>query len=217
MYSMRFCPFAERARLVLQAKNIPYELVNVYLWDKPEWFADKNPNTVVPVLEQDGKIVYESLIVADYLDALYPDQRPLYSKDAYQKAQDKMVIAFFQDKVMGSFLKLLKGENQEAKEKLLTELGKLGEKLKDRGTNFFGGDQPGMVDFVIWPFFTRFRSFWVLGENADLPDSLPVLQTWKARMMEDPTVKSTIIPEKSLNAYASNYRSSNPTFMVDDY
>ncbi|XP_072044774.1 glutathione S-transferase omega-1-like [Amphiura filiformis] len=219
IYSCIFCPFSERARLVLHAKNIPHELVNVNLWTKPEWFADKNPSAAVPVLEQDGKIVYDSRIVADYLDELYPDQRPLYSKDAYQKAQDKMVIAIFEDKVHGAFWKSrsAKGKDQEAKEKFLTGLGKLDEKLKDRGTNFFGGDQPGMVDFVMWPFFARLKSYSVLGENADLPDSLPVLQAWKARMMEDPTVKSTILPDKSYSDYDYYYRNPNTTFNVDDY
>ena len=34
----RFCPFAERTILVLLAKNIPFEVVNINLKRKPEWF-----------------------------------------------------------------------------------------------------------------------------------------------------------------------------------
>ncbi|XP_072017547.1 glutathione S-transferase omega-1-like [Amphiura filiformis] len=219
LYSMKFCPFAERTRLVLQAKNIPHEIVNIKLWDKPEWFADKNPITKVPVLEQVGNIVYESLIVADCLDELYPDQRPLYSKDVYQKAQDKMVIAFFEDKVIGTFYKSRQawGKDQEATDKLLTEFGKLNEKLKNRGTTFFGGDQPGMVDFMLWPFIVRVKSYWVLGENVDLPDSFAFLQAWKAHMMEDPTVKSTILPDKAYDEFGDFYRTPNESFNVEDY
>ena len=76
-----------------------HEVVNVNTWIKPEWFVDKNPNALVPVLEKDGQIVYESLITSDYLDELYPDQRPMYPKDAYLKARDKIVIGLFGDKV----------------------------------------------------------------------------------------------------------------------
>ena len=68
-------------------------------WEKPKWFFDKNPNALVPVLEKDSRIVYESLITSEYLDELHPDQRPLYPEDPYAKARDKMVIGFFCDKV----------------------------------------------------------------------------------------------------------------------
>ncbi|XP_072045441.1 glutathione S-transferase omega-1-like [Amphiura filiformis] len=216
IYSMKFCPYAERTRLVLQAKNIPYELVNVNTWIKPEWFVDKNPSALVPVLEKDGQIVYESLITSDYLDELYPDQRPMYPKDTYQKAKDKMVIGLFGDKISGAFWKsaIGRGKDQEAKEKLITELGKLDAELKQRGTNFFGGEQPGMVDYMIWPFFARFTSHFVFGDNADLPDSLPVLQAYKARMMEDPTVKSSILPDKAYTEFITHYRT--PTTKFDE-
>ena len=74
-------------------------MVNVNTWIKADWFFEKNPNALVPILEKDGQIVYESLITSEYLDDLYPDQRPLFPKDEYQKARDKMVIGLFGDKV----------------------------------------------------------------------------------------------------------------------
>ena len=60
--------------------------------DKPEWLFEKNPLGKVPVLELDsGEIIYESLIIADYLDEKYP-QTPLNSKNPIQKAKDRMFI-----------------------------------------------------------------------------------------------------------------------------
>ncbi|XP_072049272.1 glutathione S-transferase omega-1-like [Amphiura filiformis] len=216
IYSMKFCPYADRTRLVLHAKNIPHETVNVNTWIKPEWFFDKNPSALVPVLEKDDKIIYESFITSDYLDELYPDQRPLHSKDAYQKANDKMVLQYFNDKVNGAFWKAAgkRGQDPELKEKFLTEIEKLEEELEQRGTNFFGGAElPGMLDYMIWPFFARLRNHFVLGGN-DLPDSLPVLQAWKARMLEDPSVKSILLPEKAYIEWHTNYRT--PTTMFDE-
>ena len=35
---LRFCPFAQRTILVLLAKNIPFDVVNINLKKKPEWF-----------------------------------------------------------------------------------------------------------------------------------------------------------------------------------
>ena len=53
----------QRARLVLAAKGIEYECININLKDKPEWFFDLNPVGKIPVIEHpDGKVIYESAI-----------------------------------------------------------------------------------------------------------------------------------------------------------
>lgn len=44
IYSMRFCPYAQRTILVLNAKKIDYEVININLTEKPEWFTSKSPN-----------------------------------------------------------------------------------------------------------------------------------------------------------------------------
>ena len=54
---------SQRARLVLAAKGIEYERVNINLKDKPEWFLELNPRGTVPVIEHpDGRVIYESAI-----------------------------------------------------------------------------------------------------------------------------------------------------------
>lgn len=40
---MLYCPYAERARLVLKLKNVPHDIVNVDLKNKPEWLFQLNP------------------------------------------------------------------------------------------------------------------------------------------------------------------------------
>ena len=67
LYNMRFCPFAERTVLVLLAKNLPFEVVNIDLKKKPDWFV-KSTLGKVPVVLHKGKIIPESLITSDYLD-----------------------------------------------------------------------------------------------------------------------------------------------------
>ncbi len=72
-------------------------MINVSLSDKPEWLYEKNPNAKVPVIEfdSDDKILYESLVISDYIDELYPDKRPLSPKDPYQKAKDRLFVDTF--------------------------------------------------------------------------------------------------------------------------
>uniref|UniRef100_A0A4W5NP76 Glutathione S-transferase omega 2 n=1 Tax=Hucho hucho TaxID=62062 RepID=A0A4W5NP76_9TELE len=90
LYSMRFCPFAHRTRLVLHAKGINHDTVNINLKDKPEWFLKKNPLGLVPTLEtSSGQVIYESPITCDYLDEVYTEN------DAGEFLQDNTI--FLQD------------------------------------------------------------------------------------------------------------------------
>lgn len=108
LYSMRFCPFAHRAHLVLEAKNIPYHTAYIDLHQKPEWLTQKSPLGKVPALEipsVKGDPLIESLIIADYLDEQYP-QNPLNSKDPLQKARDRILIERF-NAFIGPFYRLM--------------------------------------------------------------------------------------------------------------
>lgn len=94
---MRFCPYAQRAHLVLGAKNIPYHTAFINLNEKPEWLTQKSPLGKVPALEipaVGGDPLIESLVIAEYLDEQYP-QNPLLPKDPLAKAREKILIERF--------------------------------------------------------------------------------------------------------------------------
>lgn len=72
-----------------------HDVVNCQLKEKPEWLLERNYNGKVPVLEfPDGQILYESLVVAEYIDDVYKS-RPLYPTDPFQKAVDQIWVADF--------------------------------------------------------------------------------------------------------------------------
>ena len=97
---MRFCPFAQRAHLILEAKNIPYHTVFINLRQKPEWFRGKVPTLELPSVK--GDPLTESLVIADYLDAAYP-QNPINSKDPLQRARDRILMERFYSLIMSNF------------------------------------------------------------------------------------------------------------------
>ncbi|GFR70613.1 omega class glutathione-s-transferase [Elysia marginata] len=93
LYNMRFCPFAQRTRLVLLHKNIPHEVVNVHLKSKPDWFLELNPLGQVPVLQIDDKVVPESTATCEWLDDVYPENR-LTPVDPYRRAWDRVLTEY---------------------------------------------------------------------------------------------------------------------------
>ncbi len=56
--------FFQRARLILAAKGVKYNCINIDLNNKPEWFFDLTPYGEVPVVIHNSHNVYESLICA---------------------------------------------------------------------------------------------------------------------------------------------------------
>lgn len=62
LYSFRRCPYAIRARLALKAAQLPVELREVALRDKPQAMLAISPKGTVPVLQlPDGQVIEQSL------------------------------------------------------------------------------------------------------------------------------------------------------------
>lgn len=72
-----------------------HEIININLKNKPEWFFEKNPFGLVPVLENtQGHLITESVITCEYLDEAYPEKK-LFPDDPYEKACQKMTFELF--------------------------------------------------------------------------------------------------------------------------
>ncbi|EDW33421.1 GL15503 [Drosophila persimilis] len=155
LFSMRFCPYAERAHLVLNAKKVPYHTVYINLTEKPEWLVEVSPLLKVPALQLPGEkgepSLIESLIIAEYLDEKYP-QNPLLPKDPLKRAEDKILVERF-SAVTNAFMKILFHSTGLDDYWLALEIFE--KELVKRGTPFFGGDRPGFVDYMIWPWLER--------------------------------------------------------------
>ena len=68
LVNMRFCPYAQRTALCLNAKNVEYGVINSQLKNKPNWLWEINPIGKVPVLIHDGNTIYESLVTCEYIE-----------------------------------------------------------------------------------------------------------------------------------------------------
>ena len=69
-----------------------HETININLSNKPEWYLkNKNPRGLVPTLELNGEVIYESDITSTFVDETYPG-RKLTTTDSLKKAKELMFM-----------------------------------------------------------------------------------------------------------------------------
>ena len=69
-------PFVRKVRIVLEEKRIPYEYVHARPSLPGSPVPEHNPLAKIPVLVTgEGKSIYDSPVIVDYLDALVPEPR----------------------------------------------------------------------------------------------------------------------------------------------
>ncbi|KAF3420985.1 hypothetical protein E2986_05549 [Frieseomelitta varia] len=212
LYSMKFCPYAQRIHLVLDAKHIPHDVVYINLTNKPEWLLEKSPLGKVPVIElEEGKTLYESLVIAEYLDDAYPHNK-LYPTDPLAKAKDKLLIDRF-NSVINTMYKLLY-TNRDVFDEVLSELEFFERELASKETPFFNGNSPGMLDFMIWPWWERSDVIRVLyGDQFSIPrDKFKRLLEWKSAMKENPVVQASYLDTEVHAKYMRSRRAGTPQY-----
>ena len=133
-------------------------MINVNLISKPKWFVEMNPSGKVPTILYNNEVYYESLAVCDLLDEVFETSPKLNPESAEGKAKVKMALADF-DAAIRHYYTIIRStkpmeELQEMKEKFQTSLQPFEAKLNDK-MYFSGTDTPGMLDYMIWPWFER--------------------------------------------------------------
>ncbi|PSN30294.1 hypothetical protein C0J52_25554 [Blattella germanica] len=180
---------------------------------KPDWLYEKSPLGKVPALElENGDTLYESLIIADYLDEKYP-QKSLYPKDPLKKAKDKLMIEQF-NKVISSLYKLYQNMDRDYLDRIMKELDVFEREIASRGKAFFGGDKPGMLDYMIWPWCERSEMLKVMGgDDFVLPRnrflrlaSISFIMEWRNAMKEEESVQVSYLEPEIHAKYVNSHR-----------
>ena len=96
LYDFHGSPCARRVRIVMLEKGLEWEtrLVDLTKMEqkRPE-YLELNPNGLVPTLVHGDRVIYESNVITEYLDAVFPEPR-LYPADPWLCARAKMWQAF---------------------------------------------------------------------------------------------------------------------------
>ncbi|HTU57620.1 MAG TPA: glutathione S-transferase family protein [Polyangiales bacterium] len=207
LFSARACPFAHRTRLVLSHKKLPFELVEVDLQNKPAWFDAKlSGYGKVPALEHNGQHLWESAVVNEYLEEVFPEPR-LLPVDAVERARARIWIDYANTRFVGAFGKLLRlredGDEAAARRELTESLSFIERGLAADGP-FFLGAEPSLVDLAFYPWFERWPALEQL-RSFPLPRELERLHRWVAAVRELPAVREHA---NAPDYYVQRYRST---------
>jgi glutathione S-transferase len=187
----------DRSKIVLAEKRLSWESVRVRLAQKeqkkPE-FLKLNPYGKIPVLVDDGKVLFESCIINEYLDEKYPDP-PLMPKDPYLRGRGRVLIDYALNyahepywALRGEMLKSHAQQNQavlaETRDKLRRLFTYLDEELDNK--DFFTGGF-SLTDIAILPRLVRMETYGALPAP-----SLPRLGAWLERMKARSSVKAIL-------------------------
>jgi RNA polymerase-associated protein len=178
LYDAARCPFCARVRIVLAEKGLSYETVEIDLADRPAWLYDLNPAGKVPVLDEDGWILPESAVIAEYLNERYPEP-PLWPDDPGERAAGRLLVFRFDD-FSQPYYAFRRGEDG-AQERFEGELAALDSVLA--GMPWLTGRGFGLADVAFLPWLLRARD--LLG--IDLAP-WQALDDWVARSCERPSV-----------------------------
>eukprot|EP00854_Cymbomonas_tetramitiformis_P007709 gene7709-9171_t len=78
-----WCPYCQKVWMMIEEKQIPCKIEKINMrsyGDKPDWFLQKVPSGLLPVIELDNKMITESLVIMQILEAEFPD-RPMIPSD----------------------------------------------------------------------------------------------------------------------------------------
>ncbi len=91
---------SRRVRITLAEKEIDWVSHHVDIHTKKEqledWYKAINPNSYVPALDHDGKILIESLVIMQYLDEVFDTGAKLVPGDAYERGMMRVWMDRFE-------------------------------------------------------------------------------------------------------------------------
>ncbi len=213
LYDNPLSPYALKIRVILYEKGLDFEKHEIHTEEQRDDLLRVNPRAEVPALVDGDAVLYDSKIIAEYLEEKYP-AHPLLPRDPVSRARcraleliadtqiDSAVLSvalfkIFRPELAGTFPDAL-GAAVAVLERCYAALdrGLTGDFLL--GT--FSRADACLIPFVATAAFT--------GVAPD--ERTPHLAAWLARMNARPSVQRAM--QEALDAYARSQSIANPLF-----
>ena len=209
IYSSARCPYAQRTRMLMIEKEIPFELTEVDLRNKPDWFLAVSPYGKVPVIVDDGQTIYESAIINEYLDEKYISI-PMMPEEPVERAKARIWMDYCTNKYLTLSRKLLVDHGNEElqtenKKKMKESLIYIEKECFEKNANgpFWLGNKISLVDLHYAPFFERFGAFKELF-GVEWPEECIKISNWWSAIQKRDSYKMTVLPTEE---HVALYRS----------
>ena len=208
--SFKICPFVQRVTALLEVKHIPYDIEFISLSDKPRWFLDISPNGQVPVLiTSEGRALFESDAIAEYLDEAYPALQPDLSPEdrainrawSHLASKNYLVQCGAQRSPDEDILQQRNAKLAQAFDRMEAQLGE---------GPYFGGEEIGMVDIAWLPLLHR-ADIVFKHSGYDFVGERPRLKAWQGRLLTGDLAARSVAPD-FLEAFSAFYL-SDETFL----
>ncbi|MBN3945327.1 MAG: glutathione S-transferase family protein [Nostoc sp. NMS7] len=179
LYFAKASTFSQRTRVVLLEKGIDFTPIEIDLQNKPDGYTQISRYGKVPAIKHGDVEIYESAIINEYLDEVFPEP-PLLPRDPAAKAIARIWIDYANTRFVPAFNKFLRGKDSQEQEQGRKEFTEALLYIEQEGLgkgDYLLGDQFSLVDISFYPWFERlpvlehFRKF-------TLPAETPRLQTW---------------------------------------
>jgi len=169
LYRFAFSTNVERVALALAHKGLEAESVWIDPDDRSE-IERVSGQRLVPVLEEDGRVVSDSMEIVSYLEERYPEP-PLYPADPARRAELDVFVEWF-NRVWK------RAPNEIEAELLKTEpdrerIAALGAQMREwlglfeallDGRDYLFGNEPSAADFAAFP-FVKYAVLWEEGDD----------------------------------------------------
>jgi glutathione S-transferase len=221
LYWNKICPFVQRAWIALLEKSVPTELVFVPLdGDTPAWYKAINPRETVPTLGHGDKIIFESMLIVQYVDESFGQPGSLFPGNALTRYKISYFIDQVGEELIGGlygYLRDASDANREGAVNALKYINKLAEDQSADGP-FFLGATFSAADIALVPFLDRFRTTLGVYRNFDIFEHAPRLRKLLTAALERPSVgQSSQSGDFYLNAYKGYAKQDPPVRLFKLY
>lgn len=159
----------------------------------------------MPTLEYDNKPLYESTVVAEFIEDAYPEHLPkLMPSSPYEKARMKIWMDFVTSRIIPSFHRFLQFQPdssspdgiEKVRSDFIGNLKQFAQEMDEEGP-YFMGPEISLIDLNIAPWAVRLWVFDHFKGGLNLPQQGPDAQVWKRfqRWLEAiearPSIKNT--------------------------
>jgi glutathione S-transferase len=192
--------------------DFEYKEIELGKDNKTDWFRALNPNGTVPVIKHRETVVYESLVVNEYLCELFGGNGlTLMPSEPGARARARILMTRCDSKLVKlsySYLSHKRTEDaakdDQLQAQLEEELNVLDAAIGSSGGPYFLGDTVSLVDIAFMPFFERMSVALATWKNFEMKNpARSHLNTWLEAMSNRDSYRQTrMSPERIIELYS---------------